>query len=126
MSSGDLGGLAVKVTEFLEDVGRPVAYYPSFARMLGSVTAALFICQLIYWTGKEKGADGWIYKEAVEIERETGLSWKQQKTARNILIRAGVLQERADRVRHRIYFRVKKEEFNKAWEAFRKRQQVAA
>jgi hypothetical protein len=55
----------MKLTDFLQDVGRPVAFYPSLRRITGSTTATLFLCQLIYWKGKEADKEGWIYNGAI-------------------------------------------------------------
>ena len=70
----------MKLTDFLSGVGRPVAYYPSLRRITGSTNATIFLCQLIYWKGKEADPNGWLYKESDEIEVETGLSYGEQKT----------------------------------------------
>jgi hypothetical protein len=82
----------MKLSDLLEDGGRPVAYYPSLALVLGGVKEAISLCQLIYWTGKQSDKDGWIYKQSNEVKQETGLSWKEQKTARRNLIKLGVLK----------------------------------
>ncbi len=86
-------------------LGRPVAYYPSLARCLGGVNAALLLCQLIYWRGKGRYGDT-IYKTADELTEETGLTYREQLTARKKLRGLGILQERYDRLRHQTYFNV--------------------
>ena len=37
----------MRIGEFLADIGRPVAYYPQLARAVGSVNAAIMLCQLL-------------------------------------------------------------------------------
>jgi hypothetical protein len=55
--------------------------------------AAIFLRQLLYWTGKQHDPAGWIFKTRAEMEQETGLSRKQQEKARKILGKRGVLKE---------------------------------
>jgi hypothetical protein len=81
---------------------RPVAYHPILAKMLGSVNAALFLSQLLYWHNVMKKAaardkkewDGWFYKSRDEMFDETGLSRTEQETARKVLGTNGVVKER--------------------------------
>lgn len=62
----------------MEKLGRPVAYYPSIARALGGdPSAAIFLCQFIYW--RSKVGDREIYKSREEILEETGLGVDAQK-----------------------------------------------
>lgn len=113
----------MKLSEALRDIGHPVAYYPSIAGVFG-LQESIFLAQFVYWTGKGSNPDGWIYKSAEEIHAETGLSYEQQRRVRSKLLgerRDGkgrylgkpliepVLEERYDRVEHRIYFRVDKD-----------------
>ena len=60
----------MKLTDFLQDVGRPVAYYPSMRKITGSTNATILLCQLIYWCGKQRDPNGWIYKSVDEVEEE--------------------------------------------------------
>ena len=106
----------MKLTDFLEDVGRPVTYYPALAERLGGVKQAIFLCQIIYWTGKGAHPEGWIYKTAEELKTETGLSYKEQTGARKALVELGVLEEWNQRLHHRMHYRVKKDALNKLWE----------
>lgn len=105
----------MKLSDYLLDVGRPVAYYPKLRRITGSTNATIFICQFIYWTGKESAGDGWIYKTSDEIEDETGLSYKEQTNAREKLLAAGLLSERYARLEHQMYFKVNLEALNERW-----------
>jgi DNA-binding transcriptional regulator GbsR (MarR family) len=105
----------MKLSDFLQGTGRPVAYYPGLRKITGSTNATIFLCQFIYWTGKESAGDGWIYKEATEIETETGLSYNEQKTARRNLKEAGILKEQYKRLDHRMYFKVDLDALNQLW-----------
>jgi hypothetical protein len=107
----------MKLSEYLIGVGKSVAYYPKLRRITGSTNATIFLCQLIYWIGKEdEKSDGWVYKTAEEIEEETGLSYDEQKTARKKLIENGIIQEKYKRLEHLIYFKVDLDKLNAAWE----------
>jgi hypothetical protein len=70
---------------------RPVAFNPDLARTLGSVTAGLFLCQLLYWWKKGRNPD-MIYKTVKEFEEETALSKTQQLNAQKICIRKGAIE----------------------------------
>ena len=55
-----------------------IAYNPGLAEVLGSVEAAIFIGQLLYWNGLGKYKD-WTYKTMKDMQAETGLSRSQQE-----------------------------------------------
>ena len=108
----------MKLSEYLENVGRPVAYYPSIAKMLGSVKAALFLCQLFYWEGKQEDPYGWIYKTAGDIYNETGLGRKEQETARRELRGKHILYERLAKTPARLHFQLDLDRLNELWEEY--------
>lgn len=83
---------------------RPIAYHPILAKVCGSVTAALFLSQLAYWSDKGASRDGWIWKTREEMEDETGLSRSEQETARKKLIALGILQEERRGVPARMWY----------------------
>lgn len=105
----------MKLTDFLQDVGRPVAYYPELRKITGSVTATILLCQFFYWRGKESSQDGWLYKTADDIQQETGLSYSEQKTARRDLVTAGLIDEHYARLDHQMRFKVNLEAINNKW-----------
>jgi hypothetical protein len=92
------------VLAILQD--RPIAYHPILAKALGGVKQAVFVSQLLYWTGKGKRADGFIWKTQEEWTDETGLSAYEQRTARKHLVKSGVLQEKLKSVPARLYYRL--------------------
>jgi hypothetical protein len=106
----------VKLSDFLTDLGRPVAYYPELARALDDVKEAIFICQMAYWKGKEQDPDGWIYKSSEEIERETALSYKEQRNVRAGLLAKKLLTEWNSRTEHKLYFKINWDAVNALWE----------
>jgi hypothetical protein len=77
---------------------RTVAYLPNLARALSKllhgsgVKEALFLCQLLYWDGKGRRHDGFIYKSEREWTIETGLSEGEQETIRRNLTGLGVVK----------------------------------
>jgi len=105
----------MKLTDFLENIGRPIAYYPSLRIITGSTPATILLCQFIYWRGKESDPNGWLYKSLDDIEDETGLSHNEQKTAREKLKKAGLLQEHYARIDHQLWFRVDLDRLNQEW-----------
>ncbi len=86
--------------------GRPIAFYSAYAHALGSVTAALLLSQLCYWSDKGHTGEGWIYKTQAELELETGMGRREQETARRVLRAAGILEEQKAGTPARLYFRV--------------------
>lgn len=85
---------------------RPVAYHPILAKACGGVSAALFLSQLLYWTGKGKLASGWIWKSADDMQEETGLTRNEQKTARHKLKAQGIIEEKLAGVPATLHYRV--------------------
>ena len=95
----------MRASDFLRYTGRPIAYHPRLAKPLGSVNAAILFGQLVYWHDKTNNPLG-VYKTALEIEEETGLSTKEQETARKKLKERGVLIETLKRLEHRLFFKI--------------------
>lgn len=106
----------MRLSDFLNDVGRPAAFYPGLARALGDIKEAIFICQMSYWKEKGGDPDGWIYKTSEELEKETALSYKEQTNVRKGLVEKGLLEERYSRTEHLMYFRVNWTALNDLWE----------
>lgn len=105
----------MKLTEFISDVGRPVAYYPGLKKITKSTTATILLCQLIYWTGKQADPEGWIYKTSDDLEEETGLTYDEQKTARTQLVKLGLIEEVYRRLDHQMAFRIMANAINENW-----------
>ncbi len=97
------------LTMLLED--RVVAYRPMLARIFGGPGAAVFLSQLLHWTGKETGKEGWIWKNQKEWEEETGMNVNVQRTARRQLKKHGVLLEKKDRIKHETYYKLDRDIF---------------
>lgn len=93
----------------LPALDRPIAFQRSFVRLTGSITAALFLSQAIYWTLRSQTGDGWFYKTARGWEDETGMTRREQDSARKRLGELGVLCEEKRDWPSRTYFRVDEE-----------------
>lgn len=119
----------MKLSEALKQLGHPVAYYPTLSRIFG-MQESVFLAQFVYWTGKESSGDGWIYKSVEDIELETGLTYEQQRRVRKELTGShagakgrkirrgyheGVLEERYDRMQHKMYYKVNLEAMDRAF-----------
>jgi len=94
------------IAEFLK---RPIAYQPVLAKAFDSVKLGILWSQLYYWRDKGSDPDGWIYKTQNEIYDETGLSRKEQETARKIGRELGVLEERYESKESKMFYRVNME-----------------
>ena len=123
----------MKLTDLINDAGRPVAYYPRLRLITGSTNATLLLCQLIYWCGKQKNSNGWLFKRSKmvlddpegisdpsnqSIEFETGLKYRDQLVARQQLQAKGFLHERYARSEHRLYFKVDFDAIRRAWQGY--------
>lgn len=106
----------MKLTDFLRDIGRPLVYYPSLSKITGGVKETIFLCNLIFWTGKQKDTEGWIRKSSKDIETETGLNREEQKTARKNIIKKKLLTERKRGTPPTKEFRVEITNINELWE----------
>jgi len=62
---------------------RPIAVYPIYIKITGSVNAGLLLSQLMYWYGAVNGRI--FYKSDAEIMEETCLSESELRTAKNKL-----------------------------------------
>jgi hypothetical protein len=70
---------------------RVVGYSPDLARMVGGATTGLFLSQLLFLSDKGANPEGWVYKSEAEMGKETGLTKREQQTARRKLLSLGVI-----------------------------------
>ncbi|OBX33920.1 hypothetical protein [Halomonas elongata] len=94
-------------------LGRTVAYHAVFTLLPGvTVTGAVFLSQAFFWTRTPtvQKRNGWFYKSQSgnedSWESETGLSPKQQVSARRSLSAIGVLEEDRRGVPARTWYRI--------------------
>lgn len=83
-----------------------VLYQPGLGVIFG-VNAGLILSQLLYWHGKGKRKDGWIFKTIAEMQIETGLTRSQQDTAIAELQRHGVVETKLAGVPAKRHFLVR-------------------
>lgn len=95
----------MSLTSSLANVGHAVAYYPKLSRFFGSVNSSIFFSQLYYWQSRASDERG-VFKTAEEWTEETGLSYREQVTARKILVEKKFLSEIHKRLQHRVYYKL--------------------
>ena len=78
-----------KVKDMLPN--RVVGYSPDLARIVGGATIGLYLSQLLFLSDKGANPEGWVYKSEQEMGRETGLTKREQQTARRKLLSLGVI-----------------------------------
>ena len=90
-------------------LGRHIAFHRRLVDLTGNVKAALMLSQAIYWTrhGRDIAMnDGWFFKTGEQWTMETGLSAKEQATARELLRDLALLGERRIGLPARLHFRL--------------------
>ena len=85
---------------------RPVAYHPILADVGGSANIGLYLSQLLYWSPRAKGPDGWFYKTETEMQAETRLTRRNQESGRKRLVELGVLEVQRRGVPATLYFKL--------------------
>jgi hypothetical protein len=85
---------------------RVVGYSPDLARMVGGATTGLFLSQLLYLSDKGHNPEGWVYKSEAEMGQETGLTKREQQTARRKLLALGVITIIRGGFRNTYHFKV--------------------
>ncbi len=98
----------MKLSVLFKETGEPFVYYPGFVSKLGiSVNASVLLC-FIAWKTHEHELEERVWKAFTteEITKRTGLSVKEQGTARSILVAKGLLEEHYARLRHTLEFRL--------------------
>lgn len=88
---------------------RPIAFNKHYVDLGCGITGALMLSQLVYWTKKTNNVNGWIYKTGIEWTNETGLSRREQETARNKLKELGFITEHKHGVPCKVFFKVEYE-----------------
>jgi hypothetical protein len=83
---------------------KPIAYHSDLSKSLNSVTAGLFLSQLLFWNNLSE--DGWIYRTQEQFFNETGLSRREQETARKKLRDVGILEEKYKGVPRKLYYKI--------------------
>jgi hypothetical protein len=111
-----------KVKDLLPN--RTVGYSPDLARAVGGATIGLFLSQLLFLSDKGANPEGWVYKSEAEMGRETGLTKREQQTARRKLLALGVLQMVRRGFKFTYHFRIVWERLYQVIEQFQRGQTV--
>jgi hypothetical protein len=93
-----------KVKDMLPN--RVVGYSPDLARMVGGATIGLFLNQLLFQSDKGHNPEGWVYKSEAEMRTETGLTKREQQTARRKLLSLGVIAIMRGGFRNTYHFKI--------------------
>ena len=88
---------------------RPIAFNRTFVDLGVGITGALMLSQCVYWSTRTRDGSGWFYKTQAEWQRETGLTRREQETARKKLVGQGYLQEQKRGVPCKVYFCLNRE-----------------
>jgi hypothetical protein len=112
-----------KVKDLLPN--RIVGYSPDLARAVGGATIGLFLSQLLFLSDKGANPDGWVYKSEQEMGRETGLTKREQQTARRKLLSLGVIAIERRGFRFSYHFKVIWERLYQVIEKFQRGQTVS-
>lgn len=83
---------------------RPIAVYPVYIKITGSVNAGLLLSQLMYWYGAVNGRI--FYKSDAEIMEETMLSESELRTAKNKLKSLSFIEIKAKGVPARTHYTI--------------------
>ena len=105
----------MRLGDYLRDLGRPVMYWPSLCPVVGGVNATILLCHLIWWGDKGDDTEGWIYKTQDAITEETGLTRREQDTARAKLIDLGLVSIQRRGVPPTLYYLVDLDRLESVW-----------
>jgi hypothetical protein len=94
-------------------LGRHIAFHRRLVDLTSSVKAALLLSQSVYWT--RHGRDiaqtgGWFHKTTEQWDMETGLSGKEQASAREVLRGLALLDDQRMGMPARLHFRLNVDE----------------
>lgn len=92
--------------DILDLLDRPIAFQRCFVTLTGSINAALMLSQAVYWANRCDERGGWFYKTQADWEEETGLTRREQETARKILTKLEVMEEELRGIPAKLHFRV--------------------
>lgn len=87
-------------------MARPIAFNRVFVDLGLGMCGAMMLSQALYWRARTRDPEGWFYKSQTEWQAETGMTRREQETARRRLTKAGFLEEQRKGVPARLYFRV--------------------
>jgi len=91
----------------LDLLDEPIVFHRAYVPVAGGITAALFLSYAGYaYESIPKDSNGWFTRTQAEWERDTGLTRREQETARRQLRERGLLEERRVGMPAVLWFRV--------------------
>ena len=104
----------------IDEIGKEVRFYPKLNVITGSNNASLLLCYLIGWYGNQADKkEGWMYQSNSDISEQTGLTRKEQQSARKALKKLGVIEEQLRGIPRTTYYRLKIDTLNEIWNRYR-------
>ncbi|MEO4185205.1 DNA-binding protein [Acinetobacter pittii] len=108
-------GASIPIIKLIEAMNeQPIAFNKHYVFLGCGINGALMLSQLVYWTSRTKDSEGWIFKTHHEWTQETGLTRREQDTARATLKSLQFISEKKMGVPRRVYFRVERENLYQA------------
>ena len=87
---------------------QPIAVYPIYIDITGSLTAGVLLSQLLYWDSKMKGNE--FYKNDSELMQETRLTQSEFKTAKKMISQLSFMHIERKGTQFRTYYAVDHDE----------------
>jgi hypothetical protein len=105
-SGSDIGSFDTAL--ILEVLGQPpISFHPCYVPIVKSVTAALWLSYAVFHLiDTDLGQDAWFSKTLKEWEQETGLSRREQQSARRKLESLGILECRRPGLQLPLQYRI--------------------
>ncbi|EPG6933204.1 DNA-binding protein [Acinetobacter baumannii] len=108
-------GASIPIIKLIEAMNeQPIAFNKHYVFLGCGINGALMLSQLVYWTSRTKDSEGWIFKTHHEWTQETGLTRREQDTARATLKSLKFISEKKMGVPRRVYYRVERENLYQA------------
>ncbi|MCC6445293.1 MAG: hypothetical protein IT210_17770 [Armatimonadetes bacterium] len=105
----------MNISEAFPQVGSPAVFYPPLCHIAGGLAPGVLLCHLLFWEGKQRHPDRWIYKTTRELTAATALTECEQNTARRKLRERGLVEESLHGLPRRLHFRVNLAVLQAAW-----------
>ncbi|ELZ2182792.1 DNA-binding protein [Acinetobacter baumannii] len=108
-------GASIPIIKLIEAMNeQPIAFNKHYVFLGCGINGALMLSQLVYWTSRTKDSEGWFFKTHHEWTQETGLTRREQDTARATLKSLKFISEKKMGVPCRVYYRVERENLYQA------------
>jgi hypothetical protein len=93
---------------------RPIAFNRHYVSLGCGITGSLMLSQMMYWSKRTQDKNGFFYKTQEDWEEETGLTRREQETARKRLKQLGFVTEHKHGVPCKVHFKVEHEAIHDA------------